>query len=622
MTTTDAAPFESALDRTAPRWSARPRLGYLPGLDGIRALSVLAVIAYHLDYEWAAGGYLGVEVFFVLSGFLITRLLLDEEWRTGAISRRDFWLRRARRLLPAVIVLIIAVWIWAVVALPPGEAALFRGDAFASLLYVQNWHAIIADQPYFASFGRPSPLRHLWSLAIEEQFYLLWPLAIPVALRRLERRRTAALIAVGIAVSAWLMNLTADIAAPERAYYGTDTRAFGILLGGLVAFGWTPERVRPTLARPARWIVDSLGVGAFLALVWQFSTRSEFDPWTYPQGFLFVDVCSIVLLVAATHPASSLHRIAGADALAALGRRSYSLYLWHWPVIVFTRPGVDWGLDGWTALAARVALIAALSEASYRFVEQPFRDGRIGRLVRGFQHRVGPMPARRVGIAGGAVGALAVVTLLATPSPALQVETTRAPIATTTTTTPTTTSPATTPAPAEATEPTTTTTTVAPAPTTPPTGKVSVIGESVTLGAVNQLRGYYGDRMGIDAQEGRRASESIAVLQKLSGEGMIAPTVILHIGNNGAISSDSFDAAYAAVGPDRTLVLVKIRVPLRWEAQVNGEIDRLASMHSNVVVADWNAVANAEPGLLTDDGVHLSGAGRERYTQVIAAAAP
>ncbi|MDE0804584.1 MAG: acyltransferase family protein, partial [Acidimicrobiales bacterium] len=494
------------------------------------------------------------------------------------------------------------------------------GDAFASLLYVQNWHAIIADQPYFASFGRPSPLRHLWSLAIEEQFYLLWPLAIPVVLRRLGRRRTAVLIGIGIALSAWLMSLTADIAAPERAYYGTDTRAFGILLGGLLAFGWTPERVRPTLARPARWIVDSLGVSALLALMWQFSNRSEFDPWTYPQGFLFVDLCSIVLLIAATHPASSLHRIAGTGALAALGRRSYSLYLWHWPVIVFTRPGVDWGLDGWIALAARIVLIAGLSEASYRFVEQPFRDGRVGRLVHGFTKRVGPARSRRVGIVGGAVGALAVVTLLATPSPVLQVETARAPIATTTTA-PTTTAPPSTEAAAEAAEPTTTTT-LAPTPTTPPTGKVSVIGESVTLGAVNQLRRYYGDRMGIDAREGRRASESIALLQKLAGEGMIAPTVILHIGNNGAISSDSFDAVYEAVGPDRTLVLVKIRVPLRWEEQVNGEIDRLASMHTNVVVADWNAIANAEPGLLTEDGVHLSAAGRERYTQVLASAAP
>lgn len=614
-----AAGFASALDGLVPRWSTRPPLGYLPGLDGIRALSVLAVIAYHLEYTWATGGYLGVEVFFVLSGFLITRLLLDEEWRTGAISRPNFWLRRARRLLPAVIVLIVGVWSWALVVLPEGEAAQFRGDAFASLFYVQNWHAIIADQPYFESFGRPSPLRHLWSLAIEEQFYLVWPLFLPLALRRLGRRRTVGLIVVATLASAWLMSATADIAAPERAYYGTDTRAFGILVGAALAFAWSPERSRTDVAPAARRVIDGIGLAALLALVWQFAGRSEFDPWTYPQGFLWVDVCTVVLLIAATHPASSAHRVIGSKLLAAIGRRSYSLYLWHWPVIVFTRPDLDWGLQGTTALLARFALIAGLSELSYRFVEQPFRDGRMQRVAGLVRERVGPGPSHRLALVGGAVGVTMLVLLLAAPAPAQRVETARAPLATTTST-------ATTAAPAPA---PTTTTTALPATTTPPTttpprgtGLVTIIGESVTLGALHQLSGYYGDRLHFDAVKGRRASESIAYLQQLSAEGKLRPTVVLHIGNNGAISADSFNAAYDAVGPDRTLVLVRIRVPKRWEGQVNGEIDRLAGEHDNIIVADWNKIANEEPGLLTDDGVHLSQAGKDRYTQLISGLIP
>ncbi len=612
------AGFASALDGLVPRWSTRPPLGYLPGLDGIRAISVLAVIAYHLEYTWATGGYLGVEVFFVLSGFLITRLLLDEEWRTGAISRSTFWLRRARRLLPAVIVLIVGVWVWALVGLPAGEAARFRGDAFASLFYVQNWHAIIADQPYFESFGRPSPLRHLWSLAIEEQFYLLWPLVLPFGLRRLGRRRTAGLIVLAALGSAWLMSATADVAAPERAYYGTDTRAFGILVGAALAFAWSPERSRTRIAPAARRVIDLLGLAALAALVWQFAGRSEFDPWTYPQGFLWVDACTIVLLVAATHPASIAHKVIGAKVLAAIGRRSYSLYLWHWPVIVFTRPGVDWGLTGSAALIVRVAIIAALSELSYRFVEQPFRDGRMQRLAAGVEQRVGAAPARRIGLAGGALGLSMLVLLLAVPAPALRVETARAPLATTTSTT-TTVAPTTETTAAPVTTATTTPTTSAPQ---PGTELVTIIGESVTLGAANQLGAYYGDRLHLDAVKGRRASESIAYLQQLSAEGNLRPTVVLHIGNNGAISSDSFNAAYDAVGPDRTLILVRIRVPRRWEAQVNGEIDRLAGEHDNVVIADWNKIANEEPGLLTDDGVHLSQAGKDRYTQMLAALVP
>ncbi len=627
MTTTERpAEFSSALDGLVPRWSARPPLQYLPGLDGIRALSVVAVIAYHLDYERAAGGYLGVEVFFVLSGFLITRLMLDEEWRTGTISRTAFWLRRARRLLPAVITLIVGVWLWAIAVLPAGDAAQFRGDAFASLFYVQNWHAIIADQPYFESFGRPSPLRHLWSLAIEEQFYLLWPLVLPAALRRLRRRSTAALIAVGVVGSVWLMQATADIASPERAYYGTDTRAFGILLGGLLAFAWTPERLRTAITAPARWVIDAIGLAALLAMLWQFSTRSEFDPWTYPQGFLWVDLCTIVLLVSATHPASTARRILGSRPLTAVGRRSYSLYLWHWPVIVFTRPGLDWGLEGTTALLARLAIIVVLAEVSYRVIEQPFRDGSVQRLAARFRRRAGRATARRVGVVGGALATIALITLLAAPSPAQQVETTSTPIASTTSTTSTMSTAATSPATSAATETTAVpgATTIPPTTTPPPRGDgiVTIIGESVTLGALDQLSSYYGDRLHLDAVKGRRASESIAFLQQLSADDQLRPTVVLHIGNNGAISSDSFNAAYEAVGPDRTLVLVRIHVPLRWEEQVNGEIDRLAAEHSNIVVADWDRIADRDPELLTEDGVHLSTAGKERYTQMLRSIVP
>ncbi len=616
MTTTEqTTDFTSALDGAVPRWSTRPPLRYLPGLDGIRALSVAAVVAYHLDYGWAAGGYLGVEVFFVLSGFLITRLLLDEEWRTGAIHRRAFWLRRARRLLPAVVTLVVAVWAWTVVVVSAREAASFRGDAFASLLYVQNWHAIIADQPYFESFGRASPLRHLWSLAIEEQFYLLWPLVLPVSLTRFGRRRTALLIGAAALVSVWMMHVTADIAAPERAYYGTDTRAFGILLGGALAFAWTPERLRADVSVPARRMIDAVGVGALAALVWQFRGRSEFDPWTYPWGFLWVDVCTIALLLAATHPASTTRRLLGSPALTAAGRRSYSLYLWHWPVIVFTRPGVDWGLTGAGALLVRVALIVGLSEISYHCIERPFRDGRFLGLTHRLQASIGRARARVVGVTGAVAATTAVVALLLVPTPSAEVVTVRAPLPPTTTVPPTT-APSTTAAP-EPTVPTTAT-------TTPPTtglpadaGPITIIGESVTLGAVDRLVGHYGDRLHIDAVKGRRASESIAFLQQLAAENQLRPTVVLHIGNNGAITTDSFNAAYDAVGPDRNLVLVRLRVPRRWETQVNGEIDRLAAEHDNVFVADWNHIANSEPGLLTDDGVHLSSAGIDRYTQML-----
>ena len=624
-------------------------IGYLPGLDGLRAVSVLAVIAYHLDLSWAPGGYLGVEVFFVVSGYLITLLALDEDRRTGAIDRVAFWGRRARRLLPAVVVLVAAVMAWTALAAGMEELRRFRGDGLASLLYVQNWHAIVTEQPYFATFGRPPPLRHLWSLAIEEQFYLLWPLFLPFSLRRLGRRATVAITLLAGAASVLAMLALADIAAPERAYYGTDTRAFGILVGCALAFGWQPRRFRSDIAAAPKRTLTAAGLVAAATLAWQFGHRSEFDPWTYPWGFALVDLCSVALIVTTTHPGSPLRLRFGSPALAAVGRRSYSLYLWHWPVIVFTRPGADWPLQGAPALLARLALIWLLAEASYRFVEQPFRQGlaqpRIGAFVRSARTR----PRRAVATAAVSVAALALVgVVVAAPAPE-QAVAVGAPVTipaaptergvssaadpvtsstTTTTPAPTTTTratvPPTTAAPSTTAAPETTTTAAA-APAPPPTTTatppvvpdVTIIGESVTVGAAPELKRLYGPRIQIDAVESRSFSDGAAVIEALAAAGRLTPTVVVHMGNNGAVPEGGLDRIATAIGPDRRTVFVTVRVPRRWEAQVNDAISRHVAQHDNSVLADWYALSGAEPEVLGDDGVHLTPAGRRRYSELI-----
>ncbi len=625
-------------------------VGYLPGIDGLRALAVVAVLAYHLDAGWAAGGYLGVEVFFVVSGFLITSLLLAEHREHGTIDLLAFWRRRARRLLPAVFVLVGLVFTYAALVLPVGELHRFRGDGIASLLYVQNWHAVFTEQPYFEAFGRPSPLRHLWSLAIEEQFYLLWPLLLPLGLRRLGRRRTVVAVAVAIAVSVVLMAATADITAPERAYYGTDTRLFGILSGALLAFAWRPQRARGDVGPGARRVIEGAGVAALVLLAWQHATRSEFDAWTYPWGFLLVDVATLVVIIAVTHPASRLERSVGSGPLQALGRRSYSVYLWHWPVIVFTRPGVDWGLTGPAALGARLALIALLAEASYRFVEKPVRDGTLQRWLRGASL---PTPAallrrrRAVGIAAlaGLVLAVAVIAAPADPGREVAVGTvadqpsaiTLPPAPPTPSTAPTPTVPA---APADTAPPEAPPSSVpAPAPTAPaPTEAapppppppelpvsafypVTVIGESVTLGAAPALQAHWGHTVQIDAIEARQFDEGVAAIEAFAAEGRLTPVVVVHLGNNGVAPPGALDRVVAAVGPERRLVLVSVRVPRRWEGQVNDEILRVVHAHPNVVLADWNLASASEPGLLVEDGVHLTRRGQEVYRDLVVAAA-
>ncbi len=435
----------TAPTRFKPILDTRSGIGYLPGLDGLRAVSIIAVIAYHLDQTWATGGYLGVEVFFVVSGYLITLLALDEHRRLGFMDRLAFWGRRARRLLPAVVVLVVAVLAYTALVLGRDELHRFRGDGIASLLYVQNWHSIIAHQPYFAFFGRPSPLRHLWSLAIEEQFYLLWPLVLPFSLRRFGRPATAVLTLLGALGSVAAMTSLADIAAPERAYYGTDTRAFGILFGCALAFAWQPQRFRPDIARAPRRALAVAGTAAIVVLGWQFAHRYEYDPWTYPWGFVVVDLCTVVLIVASTHPGSPLRHRIGSRPLAAIGRRSYSLYLWHWPVIVFTRPGLDWPWRGSVAIAGQLLLTVALAEVSYRWIEQPFRDGRaraqIARVIGGIrtERRSAILVGALTVLVLGIVGALAVVPApdqTLTAGPAAVTIPLDPPTTTTTTTTP------------------------------------------------------------------------------------------------------------------------------------------------------------------------------------------
>ena len=599
------------------------RIGYLPGLDGLRTISVIAVIAYHLDLSWATGGYLGVEVFFVVSGYLITLLMLDEHRGAGRIDRLQFWLRRARRLLPAVVVLIVGVLAWSGLVLGAESLHRFRGEGLASLLYVQNWHAIVTDEPYFVSSGRPSPLRHLWSLAIEEQFYLLWPLLLPMALRRHGRRRTIALVLVGAGVSAMAMAATADIAAPERAYYGTDTRAFGILLGCALAFIWRPDRFRPDIRPMAQRTLEWGGLAALAVLAWQLGRRDEFDPWTYPWGFLVVDVAALTLIIACTHPASRLRRGVGSPVLAAVGRRSYSLYLWHWPVIVFTRPGADWGLEGGAALAARLLLIAVLSELSYRLVEAPFRDGRAQTWLWSVADRANERRVLGPSVAGATLSALVLVAVTVTaPAPrstvsagppatidlAATTTTTAVPATTTTTTAAATTVPATVP---------TTTPPPAPAPAPRPVPDITVVGESVTLGAAPELQRRYGERVQIDAVEGRSFADGIALIEHLAAADRLTPLVIIHLGNNGAVPEQGLERIGAAVGPDRLLVLTTVRVARPWEGQVNEELQRFAAACARCAIADWHAVTVVEPGLTTDDGVHLTAAGIHRYTELL-----
>jgi peptidoglycan/LPS O-acetylase OafA/YrhL len=373
MVTTLPPPTPTSRADEPPR--RRRGLGYQPALDGLRALSVLAVLLYHADVAWIPGGFLGVEVFFVISGFLITTLLIEEWQRSGAIDRPRFWLRRARRLLPALFGVLAVVTIYTAVVLPD-ELARLRGDVIAALTYTTNWFLIFSQQSYFEAFGRQSPLKHLWSLAVEEQFYIVWPIVFGFAIKKVggkAGRLFGPLVLGAIASTAlmWLMyNPDGD---PSRVYYGTDTRAAGILLGGALACVWMPWRSRRPAAANAGPLLEIVGGVALLGLIWFFLNTGEFDPWLYQGGFAIVSLTAVVVIAVIMHP--SVRLLKGAFALPPLvwiGLRSYGIYLWHWPVFVFMTPD-EVGFDGAPLFIAKFAVTFLLAELSFRFIEMPIR---------------------------------------------------------------------------------------------------------------------------------------------------------------------------------------------------------------------------------------------------------
>lgn len=358
---------------------------YMPGLDGLRAVAVLAVITYHLGFGWAGGGLLGVGVFFTLSGYLITDLLLAQV-ASGRVQLGDFWLRRARRLLPALFLVLAVVTIWVAIA-DRSQLAALRGQVGAAAVYVNNWWEIFRHIPYFARFGPPSPLNHLWSLAVEEQFYLLWPWLLLLGVRFVpERKRALAVrprlaglvLVLALASAAEMALLYHSSFDPSRVYDGTDTRAFGLLFGAALAMVWPSRLLTQRIRRQARPILDvagTVGLVTIAVLIWR---TNQYSPFLYRGGMVLLSAATVLVIAAVAHPATRLGVVLGWRPLRWLGVRSYGIYLWHAPVIVLTASTVNRGPDLPRA-AAQVAASIALAALSWRFIEEPIRRGALGR---------------------------------------------------------------------------------------------------------------------------------------------------------------------------------------------------------------------------------------------------
>lgn len=351
---------------------------YIPGLDGLRAFAVLAVIAYHLNMSWADGGFIGVDIFFVLSGYLITSIILPAYGNDISLTFRDFWVRRIRRLLPAATIMIFATVIW--VALFNRELMhTVRGDAISSLLYVSNWWFIFHDLSYFDSFGSPSPLKNLWSLAIEEQFYFIWPIILLLGIYIFKKRErlAAAVVLCALCSAIWMSILYVPGGDPSRVYYGTDTRAFELLIGCALALVWPMKRLSGNrLPNSLKHALHGTELAAFALLMMSIYFVDEFSPFLYHGGMLLISIIAAILIACVSHPSSFLGFALSVKPLRWIGKRSYGIYLWHYPVIVLSTPVQEIGNPVYWHVAIKVAVTFILAELSYRFIEKPIRkDG-------------------------------------------------------------------------------------------------------------------------------------------------------------------------------------------------------------------------------------------------------
>jgi peptidoglycan/LPS O-acetylase OafA/YrhL len=590
--------------------ATRP-LARVGGLDGLRAIAVIVVLLFHLTPGAAIGGYLGVDIFFVVSGFIITRLLLIEQLSTGGIRLGAFWLRRTRRLLPALVLLLL---VCSTAALAVGGDVLvgLAGQLVSSLTFSSNWYFIATGSDYFAG-AAPELFRNLWSLAVEEQFYLLWPLVLLFVVLKLSRGGRIALLAAATAASALAMALLLVPGSPTSVYYGTGTHAFGLTLGALLAVvsRWWPTRALEWPRRVRRGLGVAGGVALAGLLVLSAVMPGDAD-WTYRGGLLAVAVLTSVLIAAFLVPASPLARAVDVAPLRWVGERSYGIYLWHWPVFILLAAALPtwtgdavlaWALGG---IAAAITLVAAA--LSFRFVETPIRrDGfrASWRLwASGWRRsRLAALASAVVLVlaVGGVVGTAAAVVMQPASSEVEQrVQAGEQAIRETPTPSPTPDAPS--------------------DPAAPPPQlsgeQITAVGDSVMLAAVPELQAAY-PGIQIDATVSRQMSTAPDILRGLRDADALRPVVIVALGTNGSVGDQTLADIRDIIGPERELVLVTAQAPRGWIPGVNQKLAAFAWQYRNVELADWYTAIQPHLAELARDQVHFGHIGATIFTGTI-----
>jgi len=579
--------------------SSEKPVRHIASIDGLRAIAVAAVVLYHLGISWLPGGFLGVDLFFVISGYVITRLILDSINKSGALDLRGFYWARLRRIYPGFLFMvfstIIFIGVWA-----PEAIKRFLTDLPYALIGMMNWALVARQQDYFETVGRPPLLQHTWSLAVELQFYLIWPIILLTVLKYFGKAnvaRVALIIAMFSGAALFFVSLQLDAANAQQVshiYFGTDTHSLGLFLGSALAVSWIPQNLSANIAKRAQDVIDGIGVFGLLGLIATFLFIDANNATLYQIAFPLAAIFGCLVIISLVHPASRFAPLISSAPFTWVGQRSYGIYIWHWVVFQVTRPSVDLTGDTWALYLARVLLVLALADISLRWVEIPFRQGNIQNWIRGIKYR-----APRVQLRHKAYIVLSIISLLAVSASISAQAISKSELA----------------AKQLLNESMIDEDQAANTGDLGSTTGVWVTGDSVILGVRAKLERQVHISL-INARVGRQAPELLAAM----GVDQIAvpeSPIVFNLGNNNKLSLETVTDIFETIKNQPQIIVVNTAVPRSWRDENNEIIATVAANYANVKLVDWNKISEGKPELFAPDGVHLSPIGSDAYVAAI-----
>ncbi|MBE0067596.1 acyltransferase family protein [Thermoanaerobacterium thermosaccharolyticum] len=622
---------------------------YMAGLDGLRAIAVLAVIGYHLNLSFMQGGFLGVSIFFVLSGYLITNIISSEWERSGKVDLKNFWLRRMRRLFPALFIMVVLVVCY-VTLFDPGRLTSIKGDAITSILYINNWWLIFHKVSYFAKFGPPSTFGNLWSLAVEGQFYLIWPLVLIISFKYLKKKRYIVFLTLLLAIaSALAMGMMYEPGMdPSRVYYGTDTRAFGLLLGSALALILPSDKLSSNMSRNKRLILDAIGFLSILLIFIMFVYVNQYDTFVYRGGMFLLSIVAAVTIAVSAHQESLLGKALGCFPLRWLGARSYGVYLWYFPVLILTTPPVN--TEGINPIRAvlQIFLIILISALSWRYVEDPIRHGALKRIMQDIKTLklkngkiVLPIKTFMLVIVSTVIIGIFVVGMsgIMPVAASTSLNSSGGGNGTNVSSSYVGNSDVTSdgivqdysynlpdnrrdikyyPYKGGKADSSVASNDSGQTDVKIQDGKgITIIGDSILIDTKPYLEEML-PGITIDGKVGRQMYQAKDVVKSLKAKGKISDTLIVELGTNGPFTEDQLLSLLKAAEPVKHIILVNVRVPRPWESVVNKTLNKVSSEYPHTTLIDWYKASYGHDSFFSPDAVHLEPSGAKYFASLIA----